>query len=428
MRGRKPLPSNVVRLRGNPGKRRLNHAEPRPAPRLPTCPACLGDEARKEWRRVARGLAALGLLTSLDRGLLAAFCQAHALWVEAVSSIGRYGTMVKSPNGYPMQSPYVAVANKQVEIMVRIASEFGMTPSSRTRIRVGEPTPEDPVTAYARAVTEGRVLTNRLVRLACARHFEDLCSAAARGLRFDVAAARHAIAFFGFLRHSKGEWAGQTFALAPWQAFVVGSLFGWKRSDGLRRFRTAYCAVPRKNGKSTLSAGIGLYLLVADGEHGAEIYSAATSRDQARIVFDEAKRMVASSPALKRRVGSLINNLHVVATASRFMPLSSDSSTMDGLNVHGAIIDELHAHRTRNVVDVLETATGARRQPLLFEITTAGYDRHSICFEHQDYSIKVLQGTVPDDSWFGFIAAADEGDDWTDPEVWRKANPISDFR
>jgi phage terminase large subunit-like protein len=124
------------------------------------------------------------------------------------------------------------------------------------------------------------------------------------------------------------------------RSFVVGSLFGWRRSDGLRRFRTAYCAVPRKNGKSTLSAGIALYLLVADGEQGAEIYSAATTRDQARIVFDEAKRMVGSSPALRRRVEVLINNLHVAATASKFMPLSSDSSTMDGLNVHGAIIDE----------------------------------------------------------------------------------------
>jgi phage terminase large subunit-like protein len=272
-------------------------------------------------------------------------------------------------------------------------------------------------------VGEGRILANQFVRLACERHLEDLGSAAARGLRFEVAAARHAIAFFGFLRHSKCEWAGQTFTLAPWQAFVVGSLFGWTRPDGLRRFRTAYCAVPRKNGKSMLSAGIGLYLLIADGEHGAEVYSAATSRDQARIVFDEAKRMVGSSPALKRRVGILINNLHVATTASRFMPLSSDSSTMDGLNVHGAIIDELHAHKSRHVVDVLETATGARRQPLLFEITTAGYDRHSICYEHQDYSIKVLEGTVPDDSWFAFIAAADESDDWTDPDVWQKANP-----
>ena len=128
MRGRKPLPSNVVRLRGNPGKRRLNDAEPRPAARVPPCPACLGDEARKEWQRLAKELGELGLLTGLDRGLLAAYCQAHALWVEAVSSIERYGTMVKSPNGYPMQSPYVAVANKQVDIMVRIAAELGMTP------------------------------------------------------------------------------------------------------------------------------------------------------------------------------------------------------------------------------------------------------------------------------------------------------------
>jgi phage terminase large subunit-like protein len=262
-----------------------------------------------------------------------------------------------------------------------------------------------------------------MVRLACERHLDDLAEGAGRGLRFDLAAARHAIEFFGFLRHSKGEWAGQTFELAPWQAFIVGALFGWKRNDGLRRFRTAYCAVPRKNGKSSIAAGIGLYLLVADREQGAEVYSAATSRDQARIVFDEAKRMVASSPALRRRVDMLINNLHVAPTNSRFMPLSSDSSTMDGLNVHGAIIDELHAHKTRNVVDVLETATGARRQPLLFEITTAGYDRHSICFEHHDYSLKVLQGIVRDDAWFAVIAGAEEGDDWTDPEVWRKANP-----
>src|SRR5688572_10690474 len=143
MRGRKPLPSNVVRLRGNPGKRRLNGAEPTPAPGVPTCPSCLGHEAGKEWKRLAKELGDLGLLTRIDRRMLAAYCQAHALWVEAVSSIERYGTMVKSPNGYPMQSPYVAVANKQVEIMVRIASEFGMTPSSRTRIRVGEPTPVD---------------------------------------------------------------------------------------------------------------------------------------------------------------------------------------------------------------------------------------------------------------------------------------------
>ena len=148
MRGRKPLPSNVVRLRGNPGKRRLNDAEPKPTAKIPSCPACLGEAARKEWMRLVRELAEVELLTGLDRGMLAAYCQAHALWVEAVSSIGRYGTMIKSPNGYPMQSPYVAVANKQVEIMVRIAAELGMTPSSRTRIRVGERPPEDPFEAF----------------------------------------------------------------------------------------------------------------------------------------------------------------------------------------------------------------------------------------------------------------------------------------
>jgi P27 family predicted phage terminase small subunit len=148
MRGRKPLPSNVVRLRGNPGKRRLNDAEPRPAPKVPACPACLGEEARKEWQRLAKELVGLGLLTGLDCAMLAAYCQAHALWIEAVSSIERYGTMVKSPNGLPMQSPYVAVANRQVDIMVRIASEFGMTPSSRTRIRVGERPPEDPFETF----------------------------------------------------------------------------------------------------------------------------------------------------------------------------------------------------------------------------------------------------------------------------------------
>ena len=140
--------SRWVRLRGNPGKRRLNDAEPRPTTKAPPCPGCLGDAARKEWQRLARELAELGLLTRIDRGLLAAYCQAHALWVEAVSSIERYGTMIKSPNGHPMQSPYVAVVNRQVEIMGRIAAEFGMTPSSRSRIRAGAPALEDPFEQY----------------------------------------------------------------------------------------------------------------------------------------------------------------------------------------------------------------------------------------------------------------------------------------
>lgn len=281
----------------------------------------------------------------------------------------------------------------------------------------------DPVTAYARGVLDGTYAAGKLVRLACERHLRDLETGHERGLYFDVAAAERSIAFFGFLRHSKGEWAGTPVVLEPWQQFIVGSLWGWRRSDGTRRFRTAYNEVPRKNGKSTMAAGIGLLLFVADGEPGAEVYTAATKRDQALIVWDEAKRMVNKSPALKKRVGVYKSNLHVVATSSKMEPLGADADTMDGLNIHAAIVDELHAHKNRAVVDVLETATGARRQPLIFYITTAGYDRQSVCWEQHDYGVKILEGIVADDTFFVYIAAIDEGDDWTDPAVWAKANP-----
>ena len=279
------------------------------------------------------------------------------------------------------------------------------------------------VTRYARSVADGDVPAGRLQRLACDRHLNDLQHARERGLRFDVELADRAIRFFGFLRHSKGEWAGQSFDLAEWQAFIVGSLFGWLREDGLRRFRTAYVEVPRKNGKSTLLSGIGLYLLIADDEPGAEIYTAATKRDQARITHGEAARMVKASPFLRNRIGAFRDNLHVEATHSKFEPLGADSDTMDGLNIHGAIIDELHAHKTSGVVDVLDTATGARRQPLIVEITTAGWDRQSICWQHHEYTRQIVEGLIEDDSWFGFIAAADADDDWTNERTWQKANP-----
>jgi len=615
-----------------------------------------------------------------------------------------------------------------------------------------------PVVAYSRGVLDGEIPAGRLVRLAVERHLDDLEHAGERGLAFDRASAEHVIQFFGFLRHSKAEWAGEPFVLEGWQQFILWVLFGWKRADGLRRFRTAYVEVPRKNGKaldidtpiptpsgwvlhgdlspgdkvfspsgapvrvlattepyeglcyrvrfsdhtsvvahenhewdtertwftrrrrgpdngplptvttaelrgtlrcgarqdlvhsipvaqalqlperkltvdpyvlgvwlgdghsacarltcydaeilqnlvrrgcsvelasvehlyligrgtlqkrlralgllgdkhipsvylrasaeqrmallrglmdtdgyvsragqnelvltngrlffdavelmrslgykptvkvdraqlygkdcgtryraqfwayadrpavllsrkarrlkqkpgrrqrsrtrqvvsvqpigrrlvnciqvegerylagqamvpthnSTLSAGIGLYLMVGDGEPGAEVYSAATKRDQARITHSEATRMVKASPPLRRMIRAYKDNLHVPETACKYEPLGADVNGMDGLNIHGAIIDELHAHKTPAVVDVLETATGARRQPLIFEITTAGYDRTSICYEHHEYTRQVLERTVDDDSWFGYIAGADEGDDWKAEATWRKANP-----
>lgn len=276
---------------------------------------------------------------------------------------------------------------------------------------------------YIDDVLSGRQRVCKSVRLAVERHVRDLETGGERGLRFDHEAAQHIIDFFGFLRHSKGEWAGRPITLEPWQQFLLGCLFGWQRADGKRRFRVAYLEIPRKNGKSTIAAGVGLYLLDADGEGGAEVYSAATKRAQAKITFDEATRMVKASPFLRRRIRTFRDNLHIFGTASKFEPLGRDADSMDGLNVHGAIIDELHAHKNRDVWDVLETATGARQEPLMFAITTAGFDRQSICYEMHEYTSKILDQLIEDDSFFGVIFAVDEGDDWEDRANWAKANP-----
>ncbi len=309
---------------------------------------------------------------------------------------------------------------------------------------------------YIEAVLSGGIPACRWVRLACERHRRDLHTGAERGLRWDEAAARHAIGFFQFLHHSKGEWAGRIISLEPWQQFVVGSVFGWKREDGTRRFRTAYLEVGRKNGKTTLGAGIGLYLMVADGEPGAEVYTAGVMRAQARIAHSEATRMVKASPYLRKRVRVVHDNLNIPETATKFEPLGRDADSMDGLNVHGAIVDELHAHKTRETWDALETATGSRRQPLMLAITTAGYDRQSLCYQMHEYVQKVLDGIVEDDSMFGIIYCLDgdqslhpeskatmqeamvgpgagppemapgslaPADDWEDEVCWIKANP-----
>jgi phage terminase large subunit-like protein len=235
-----------------------------------------------------------------------------------------------------------------------------------------------------------------------------------------------AIEFFpAVLRHSKGQYAGTPFELMSWQQFVVGSIFGWKLG-GIRRFRTAFVSTARKNGKSTIEAGIGLKALVDEQEPGAEIYAAATTREQSRIVFSEAERMRAASPALRRRIVSTTNNLSVIDTASWFRPLSADASKMDGLNVFVALVDELHEHPSAEVIEKLDTGMGARLEPLMYETTTAGVNRHSICFQHWEFSIKVLEETVPfevADRWFAFIATVDDDDDWQDERAWHKANP-----
>jgi phage terminase large subunit-like protein len=286
------------------------------------------------------------------------------------------------------------------------------------------PDPTDPVTQYAHDVTTGRIIACRLVRLACERHLRDLVEGPGRGLRWNAALASWTCEFFRLFRHSKGEFAGRRLKLEPWQAFIVGSVFGWTREDGTRRFRKVFEEIPRKNGKSTKLAGVGIFSLIADGEAGAEVYAAATKKDQARIVFDEARRMVRGSPDLSAAISVFKLNMSVENTASKFEPLSADEKTLDGLNPSTVIIDELHKHKTRAVLDVLDTAQGARRQPLLWIITTAGSDDPETVYAAEtDYATKVLEGIVEDDGYFAFIAQADDPERWDDPIEWAKANP-----
>ncbi len=192
---------------------------------------------------------------------------------------------------------------------------------------------------------------------------------------FDEEAAARAEAFFPeALVHSKGKWRGQPFELQPWQSQVVRDVFGWKHADGTRRYRTVFIEIPRKNGKSTFCAGLALYLLAADGEPGAEVYSAAADKDQAAIVFDVAKEMVEASPQLLERIQVFRRSMTYRKLGASYKVLSADANTKHGQNAHGIVFDELHTQKTRDLWDTLTTGTGARAQPLTIVITTAGHD------------------------------------------------------
>ena len=287
------------------------------------------------------------------------------------------------------------------------------------------------VEQYMDDVLEGRIPACRYLILAVERQRNDMLTRDGIDLNFDPAAAQLAIDFIENLQHSKGQWAGQKLLLQPWQKFICWCIFGWKRLDGSRRFRIAYNEVARKNGKSTFAAAIGLLLLLMDGEQGAEIYSAATKMDQAKVIHKEAMRMVKASQDLRDffGVGCHVNNIHVEKTNSTFEPLGADARTLDALNISGAMIDELHAHRDSSVWDVIRSAVGSRRQPLLFAITTAGFSMQSFCYEQRDYAVKVLEGIIDDDSLFAIIFTLDRDDngelldDWKDETCWVKANP-----
>lgn len=277
---------------------------------------------------------------------------------------------------------------------------------------------------YAEDVLNGEIPTSKYVRKAV-ESFEDDLNKDDFGYYFDPEEAEKYIMFFSrFLKHSKGAFAGQNFELLPWQQFIIANIYGWKREDnGSRRYRTAYIQVGRKNGKSTMLSGLALAMLDFDGEEGSEVYFAATKRDQARICFDEAARMVRSSPSLSKRIGVHRANMHVNKTNSKAEPLSSDKNSLDGLNAHLAVIDEYHAHPTSAVYNVLKSSMGSRKQPLMFTITTAGFNVDGACYQLAKTCKEVLDKKKTDDSLFSMIYELDEDDDWKDSEGWIKANP-----
>jgi phage terminase large subunit-like protein len=283
---------------------------------------------------------------------------------------------------------------------------------------------------YALRVLAGEIPVCKWTRLAIERQLGDLQRAPGDDWPwvFDAERAAAPCEFLELLPHIKGKWARarELIALDPWQCFILTAVFGWVHRDtGLRRFREVYIEVPRKNAKSTLSSGVALFMLAADGEHGAEVYSAATTREQARIVFDVAKSMAERTPDMRTYLGVAIltHSITVAHTASKFSPLAAEGSTLDGLNVHFAVIDELHAHKTRAVYDVIDTGRGAREQSLLWIITTAGTDRSGICYERRSHITKVLDRVIDDQSMFGVIYSIDDTDDPLDRASWAKANP-----
>jgi phage terminase large subunit-like protein len=289
-------------------------------------------------------------------------------------------------------------------------------------------------TGYAEGVIAGSIPACRYVKLACQRHLDDLQRTSFEW-HFDPLKAARVCKFIELLPHIKGKWATKTIVLEPWQIFILTVVFGWVGADANRRYRTVYIEVPRKNAKSTITSGAALYCL-CENEPGAEVYSAATKKDQAKIVWEVAQRMVRKTPGLRRRFGvdTSAGSIFVEDRAASFVALSSDEDGLDGLNIHFAGVDELHAHKTRAVWDVLDSGTGSRLQPLIWAITTAGSNRNGICYEQRAYVINILTGLLEDERYFGIIYTIDlpekdadgndvPGDDWKTESAWRKANP-----
>ncbi len=287
---------------------------------------------------------------------------------------------------------------------------------------------------FARRVLQGRIVAGPLVRAACKRHLSDLKSGHKRGLVWNQEAADRAIGYFpDVLKLNGGDYEGKPFLLAPWQAFIVGSLYGWHMEDGQRRFRVVYIETGKGSGKSPLVAGIGLYGLASDEEQRAEIYAAATKKDQAQILFRDAVAMVNQSPDLASRLvqsgrDEKVWSLFYDKTNSFFKTISADEAG-SGPRPHIGLIDEVHEHKTASVIDMMIAGTKSRRRAMVIMITNSGSDKNTPCGQYHDYGADVCTGKAQDDRFFGFICSLDKGDDpIKDERCWPKVNPSLRYR
>lgn len=278
------------------------------------------------------------------------------------------------------------------------------------------------ITTYYNLIKSGKILVSKKILKQYEKIIYDLNNPGK--YHFDIKKANRPIQFIEiFCKHSKGQWAGKPVILDLWQKALIQTIFGFVDDKGFRKYREVFIVVARKNGKSTLLSAIGLYMLFADGEGGAQVCCVASKKDQAKIVFEEAKNMVAQSKLLKKHIRKRKGDLYVDLTFSTFEPLTSDSNTLDGLNMHCGILDEVHAWKDRNVYDVSKQSMGARQQPLLISISTAGFVRENIYDSLYEHSENNLNGLIDDERFISFIYELDSRKEWINPKAYIKANP-----
>ncbi len=275
---------------------------------------------------------------------------------------------------------------------------------------------------YHNTIQSGEMVVNAHIKKLYEKISQDLDNPGT--YTFDVDKATKPIEFVErFCKQSKGRWIGKRFILDLWQKAMIQIIFGFVNKEGNRKYKEAFTLIGRKNGKSSLLAAIGLYMLIADGEGGSEVYPVANKRDQAKIIFTEALNIVRQSALLSRHLGKRRTDIYFPVNFSKFEPLASDSNGLDGLNTHFCIMDEIHANKNRNLYDVMKQSMAARKQPLLWCITTAGFVRENIFDAQYNYAVDTIQGTITDERFIAFLYELDKGDDYKNPEVWIKANP-----